>query len=160
MTYPHRSPSARAVAGRAFFSCLMLAGVLAGAVPAQAQEEGVLVSGPWMRFIMPSRPAAGYFTLSNHTAQPRTLVGADSPACGRLMLHRSLTSNGVDRMTMMQDIDVPAHGKVVFSPGGYHLMCVSPSAAMIPGHSVPVTLHFKDGGAVMASFPVRGVTGK
>lgn len=76
------------------------------------------------------------------------------------MLHRSLTSNGVDRMTMMQDIDVPAHGKVVFSPGGYHLMCVSPSAAMIPGHSVPVTLHFKDGGAVMASFPVRGVTGK
>ncbi len=109
---------------------------------------------------MPSRPAAGYFTLSNQTAQPRTLVGADSPACGMLMLHRSLTDNGVDRMTMLQDIEVPAQGQVVFAPGGYHLMSVSPSAAMIPGHSVPVTLRFKDGGAVTASFPVRGVTGK
>lgn len=113
-----------------------------------------------MRFIIPSRPAAGYFTLSNQTAQPRTLVGADSPACGMLMLHRSLTDSGVDRMTMVQDIDVPAHGQVVFAPGGYHLMCMSPTPVMVPGHSVSVTLRFKDGGAITASFPVRGATGK
>ena len=61
---------------------------------------------------------------------------------------------------MLKGVDVPAHGDVVFAPGGYHLMCMSPSAAMIPGRSVPVTLRFRNGDEVTASFSVRGVTGK
>jgi copper(I)-binding protein len=31
---------------------------------------------------------------------------------------------------------------------------------MTPGHSVPVTLRFADGGSLTASFPVRNATGK
>ena len=118
------------------------------------------LSAPWFRLVMPSLPAAGYFTLSNSTGAAHTLVGAASPGCGMLMLHRSISENGQERMAMVQSVAVPPHGKVSFTPGGYHLMCMSPSAEMRPGRSVPVTLHFADGGDIDRDFPVRNATGK
>jgi periplasmic copper chaperone A len=132
--------------------------VLAGG--AAAAEQGVTLSQPWMRTIIPSRPAAGYFTLRNHGATARALVGAQSPACGTLMLHRSVNKNGVERMVMEKRIPLGPHGKVVFAPGGFHLMCMAPTKAVRPGNSVPVTLKFADGGTITADFPVRGVGGK
>jgi periplasmic copper chaperone A len=138
---------------------LALAAVAAVDV-ARAADAGVSVRDPWMRFIVPMRPAAGYFTLTNETASSVVLVGAESPACGMLMLHRSEQKNGVDRMLMVDKIPVPAHGTVKFAPGGYHLMCMSPKPQLARGQSVPVTLRFADGSSVTASFPVRGPGGK
>lgn len=135
--------------------CVLLAGALAAGRAASA-EPGIVVSDQWIRFIMASRPAAGYFTLSNPTAQARTLTGASSPACGELMLHRTAHAGGMDKMEMVKDVAVPAHGSVSFAPGGRHLMCMSPSHDMAPGRSVAVTFHFADGGDVTADFPVRG----
>lgn len=139
---------------------LSLAVLIAAAAPATAAEGGLTISHPWIRTIMPSRPAAGYFTLANETAQARFLVGAGSPACGMLMLHRSENRNGQERMVMVKSITVPAHGQLEFAPGGYHLMCMSPSPTVTPGHSVPLTLRFRDGGTITANFPVRGATGQ
>jgi copper(I)-binding protein len=113
-----------------------------------------------MRFILPSRPAAGYFTLRNDTDTAFTLTGAASPDCGTLMLHRTMQQSGQDRMVMAKAVPVPPHGKVVFAPGGYHLMCMSPAAALRPGRTVPVTLSFADGSTVTARFAVRGATGR
>jgi len=75
------------------------------------------------------------------------------------MLHRSLNDNGQERMEMVDSVAVPAHGQVTFEPGGYHLMCMSPTADVARGRSVSVTLRFKDGSSLVASFPVRGATG-
>jgi copper(I)-binding protein len=145
----------------------LLLGALVGALTlgslgaaAHAAEQGLVISDPWMRSVVPSRPAAGYFILSNDTSKPHTLVGAASPACGMLMLHESVHQGGEDRMMMVQSVLVPAHRKIKFAPGDYHLMCTSPSQAVRPGQSVPVTLRFADGGTVAASFPVRGANGK
>lgn len=159
------SPPSRAVgpAARPIRRALIMGAfgaVLAAGTAAHGAERGLTVNDPWMRLVVPSRPAAGYFTLSNDTAKAQELVGAASPACGMLMLHRSVQQNGMDRMSMVKSIPVPAHGEVTFAPGGYHLMCMSPSKEMVPGHSVPVTLRFADGNSVTANFPVRGATGK
>jgi hypothetical protein len=75
------------------------------------------------------------------------------------MLHRSVNDNGQERMEMVASVSVPAHGEVKFAPGGYHLMCMSPTAAAARGGSVSVTLRFQDGGSLVAIFPVRGATG-
>lgn len=139
---------------------LAAAALTASAVAQTAVPQGLSLSDPWLRFITPNIPAAGYFTLSNSGAAPQTLVGASSSACGSLMLHQSVTKNGVEQMIMVPKVAVPAHGTLQFAPGGYHLMCMSPAAAMRPGQSVPVTLQFDGGGTLSASFPVRGATGK
>lgn len=130
------------------------------AAPASAAVGSLTVSGAWMRMIIPDRPAAGYFTLTNNGDRARRLVGAQSPACGSLMLHRSESSGGIDRMTMVPSVPVPAHGNIRFAPGGYHLMCMKPAASMVPGHTVPVTLRFGDGETLSADFPVRNAAGK
>ena len=141
--------------------CLgLVAGALAGAMGAVAGEDGLALTDPWFRLVMPSLPAAGYFTLSNSGAAAQSLVGASSPGCGMLMLHRSINDGGKERMVLVQSVAVAPHGKVSFAPGGYHMMCMSPTAALRPGQSVPVTLRFADGGSLTASFPVRNATGK
>ena len=137
-----------------------LAAFLLGGAARAAPPTGITLSDPWFRFITPAIPAAGYFTLSNSTADAQTLVGASSPDCGSLMLHRSVVKNGAEEMVMVPSVLVPAHGKLQFAPGGYHLMCMSPAAAMRPGRSAPVTLRFDGGAALDATFPVRNATGK
>lgn len=110
--------------------------------------------------IVPDRPAAGYFTLKNDGDEARTLTGASSDACGSIMLHQSRTENGIDKMVMTKQVDVPSHGTLTFAPRGYHLMCMSPSPDLKPGGEASVTLHFSDGATVSAPFEVRGAAGR
>jgi len=149
-------PGARPGRNLLFPLCL-LAGVLAGSVQAAAAGQGVTISDQWMRFIIAARPAAGYFTLNNGTDKAVSLVAAASPACGNIMLHRSVQQNGQDMMVMVKNVPVPAHGELKFAPGGYHLMCMKPAKTMKPGASVPVILSFDDGSTIKADFPVRGM---
>jgi copper(I)-binding protein len=140
-------------------ACLAL-GLSATALGAQAAPAGVKLSDPWIRYIIPDRPAAGYFTLTNDSAADHVLTGATSPACGEVMLHQTVHENGVEKMQMVMSVDLPPHGSVKFEPGGYHLMCMSPSSDIKVGAKVSVTLLFKDEGDLTADFPVYGATGK
>jgi len=130
------------------------------ATQAFAGTDGLSLSDGWMRVIIASRPAAGYFTLKNDSSSERKLIGASSPGCGMMMLHRSKTENGVDKMTPVKDVAIPAHGSVRFAPGGYHLMCMQPKATLTPGKSVAVTLSFDNGTSTTADFAVRGATAR
>jgi len=133
---------------------------LLAAAPARAAEPGVSLQGGWMRMLIASRPAGGYFTLRNAGGQDRMLTGASSPACGSVMLHESKHDGGTERMVMVAKVKLPAHGALTFAPGGYHLMCMHPGAAMRVGGTVPVTLRFADGGSVSAPFVVKGALDK
>jgi periplasmic copper chaperone A len=128
--------------------------------PAAATTAGISVSKPWMRFVIRTRPAAGYFTLHNDTGTPITLVGASARACGMTMLHQSRNVNGVEKMLPVKSIAVPAHGTISFAPGGYHIMCMSPGATITVGAKVPITLKFANGETVTAQFAVHGPGGK
>jgi hypothetical protein len=107
-----------------------------------------------MRLVIASRPAAGYFTLTNGTATDKVLVAATSPDCGQLTLHESVHQAGQEQMVNVKQVTVPAHGSVSFAPGGFHLMCMQPAQSSRRGGRVPVTLRFADGGTLAADFPV------
>jgi periplasmic copper chaperone A len=136
-----------------------LCGVLMSAAAAQAAANDISIENGWLRLVVPERPAAGYFKLDNGTDAAIALVAASSSGCGQLMLHQSQTVNGIDTMRSVKGIVIPAHGSVSFTPGGYHLMCMSPAAALAPGASVPVTLKFADGRTVTSNFAVRSTSG-
>jgi copper(I)-binding protein len=142
-------------------ACAGISGIFLLASGLAALAAGsVTVEHPWMRFIIKTRPAAGYFTLRNDGDTAKELTGAASSACGMLMMHQSKQEDGVDKMLPVKSVAVPAHGSVEFAPGGYHLMCMSPTNTMAIGAQVPVTLRFSDGASVTASFPVKGPSGK
>lgn len=155
-TAPHGSWFMRRP-GLAVSTALLLA-ALAGP-RAAATPAAISITHPWMRFLTLKIPAAGYFTLHNNGAQPVVLTGARSPDCGQLMLHRSIVRGTTSSMVTVRSITVPAHGAVAFQPGGYHLMCMSPSTAISPGARVPVTLTFRRMAPLTTNFAVYGAKG-
>ena len=120
----------------------------------------VTIDNPWFRVLPGNLPAGGYFTLHNASQTAVTLTGASSPGCGMLMLHKSSTMNGMASMDDVSSVPVPAGGFVAFAPGGYHLMCMSPTLAMKPGARVPVSLQFADGTRIVSAFAVKNAKGE
>jgi len=145
----------------AVFRIAAVAAVIAAAgAVTRADTAGIEIRNGWIRALPNGLPAGGYFTLYNDTGGPLRLVGASSPACGLLMLHRTETMNGIAQMNDVPAVDVPPHGTLVFAPGGYHLMCMGPTPALAPGNVVPVTLQFSDGARLTARFAVRNAAGR
>jgi copper(I)-binding protein len=119
-----------------------------------AATPAVTVSKPWIRYLLPTLPAAGYMTLHNAGNTVAVLTAAASSGCGTLMLHKSQDDSGMAMMMAMQTIPIPANGSVTFAPGGYHLMCMQPKMKI--GEQVPVTLSFQDGSTLSTTMPVYG----
>ncbi len=132
--------------------------VAIAAMPAQA--AGPTVSNAWFRALPSNLPAAGYFSIKNASTKTMSLTGAASTACGMLMLHKTEQMGGMNHMSMIDSVDVPAGGTISFAPCGYHLMCMNPTAALKAGATVPVTLKFADGTTLKADFAVKSATGK
>src|SRR6516162_5079019 len=99
---------------------ITLCSLLMSATVGQAVASDVSVANGRLRFILPDRPAAGYFDLDNSTDTAVRLVGASSPGCGQLMLHQSRNVNGVETMAAVQSVEVSAYSSISFTPGGYH----------------------------------------
>jgi copper(I)-binding protein len=140
------------------FSAIAALAVLVLSV--SANGAGVSVNNAWFRKLPENLPAAGYFDLHNGGGKIMSLIGASSPACGMLMLHRSVNMGGMERMDDVTAIDVAPGGTVKFAPGGYHLMCMEPKASFETGAQIPVTLEFADGSKLQVKVAVRDANGK
>jgi periplasmic copper chaperone A len=136
---------------------ILLAALLASAPLAHA-ATGLTVTDAWMRALPGGVPAGGYFILHNDGGAAVTLTGAQSPACGMLMLHQSIGGGGMSGMRHISEVKVSPGEKLAFAPGSYHLMCMSPS--LKPGNAAPVTLVFQDGTRLTVNFAVRNAAGK
>ena len=137
------------------YSAILTVFVLA--TPASAAQ--VTISDAWIRALPAKLPAAGYFTLRNTGETAFALTGAQSPACGMLMLHQSTDMGGMGGMQDVESVSVAAGATLKFAPGSYHLMCTEPTPAIKPGAVIPVTLQFSDGTKVTAKFAVKNARG-
>jgi periplasmic copper chaperone A len=133
---------------------------VAGVATPPPMSRQVTIAGAWFRALPARLPAGGYFELRNTGRWPAKLTGAQSPACGMLMLHKSERRSGMETMSDVSAVDIPAGGALNFAPGGYHLMCMDPGPVMKPGASVAVTLKFSDGSITTVKFVVKSATGQ
>jgi copper(I)-binding protein len=118
----------------------------------------VKIEKPWLRATPPGAAVGGgYMTIRNAGAAPDKLVGASSPAAGRVELHVTSEQNGVMKMQPVAGYDVPAKGSFELKPGGAHLMFMELKAPFKEGDRVPVTLKFEKAGEVKVEFPVGGL---
>lgn len=124
------------------------------------QAADVQVSDAWFRYLTPQVPAGGYFTIANSGKTEIAITGVESPACGMLMMHQTMDMGGMSSMQDATRVPVPAGGSVKFAPGGFHLMCMNPTAAMKPGATISVTLKLSDKSEVKTDFTVKNAQGK
>jgi len=128
-----------------------------GTVQGLAGQANLTVENGMLRVVTIHRPAAGFFDLVNNGTQDQTLVGASSPVCKNAMLHQSKLVDGVMKMQPVKEITVTPGTTLSFAPGGYHIMCMHPVAGIKSKKTVPVTLKFKNGTTLQATFKVTGV---
>lgn len=134
---------------------LLVAGLLLAAGVHATEAQHVRASGAWIRVLPGDLPAGAYVTLENTGDQAASLRSARSASYASAMLHQSSSEGGVSRMSMVDDLAIPAHGKVELSPGGYHLMLMKAASPVKVGDKVKVTLTFGDGSTLDTDFVAR-----
>jgi copper(I)-binding protein len=127
------------------------------ALPAWAQ---VSAQNPWTRATPPgAKVGAGFMVLKNAGAADR-VVGASSPAAGRVELHITVREGDVMKMREVQGLDVPAGGTFELKPGGAHLMLMDLKRPIKKGDKVPLTLKLEKGGELKLELTAQEAGGR
>lgn len=135
---------------------LLLLGALLPPNANATQAEHISASHAWIRLLPADLPAGGYVTLDNQDASAATLVSAQSTAYASVMLHQSATDQaGNSSMHMLDQLVIPAHGRVALAPAGYHLMLQQAAHPLKPGDKIDVMLNFADGSHLRVPFLIR-----
>jgi periplasmic copper chaperone A len=139
------------------FLALLSALGLALIASAQAQSNsGIEISHPWARATAGSAAnGAVYLKIINHGAGDDTLTAAATPAAAKAELHATINDNGVMKMRPLAELPVKAGGSAEFKPGGMHIMLLGLKQPLKAGDSFPLTLTFKQAGAVETTVTVR-----
>jgi len=141
------------------FALALALAVSAAPALAQAFKAGdIVIEAPWARATPKgAEVGGGYLTIENKGAAPDRLTGGTADFA-KVEVHQMSSENGVERMRELKDgLAIPAHGKVAFAPGGYHLMFTHLAHPLSKGEVVKVTLNFEHAGSVPVAFPVMGI---
>lgn len=121
-----------------------------------AANPYVTMENAWVREAPPSaRMLAAYMTLKNTGMRECVLVAVDSPDFRHVMLHKSEIVDGMARMIHVDELPIPAQGKLELAPGGYHLMMPAPETPLSEGDRVEFVLTFCDESTLRVQAEVR-----
>ncbi len=113
------------------------------------------VDSAWVREPPPvATPVAVYLDLVNDGPQLRTLVGVSSPHATSVQVHTTELVAGVARMRHLEQVAIPAAGRVGMQPGGMHLMVFGLQQVPRAGDELSLLLEFADGGCLQVRVPV------
>ena len=96
---------------------------------------------------VPGRPAAGYFELMPDASRG-ALLSVTSPQAERVEMHETMSSGTMSSMRPIQRVDVRDDERIIFSPGGRHLMLFGLDPRVRPGGQITLILNFEHGDSV------------
>jgi len=107
--------------------------------------KGITVRGAWIRATDAGENGAVYLVLQNDSTEQDELVKASSDLAVAVEIHESSMVAGTDVMQMSQvsSVALDAGSKVIFEPGGLHVMLVGLKKELKVGDVIELTLHFK-----------------
>ena len=140
--------------------------ILSGCQKEAAQTEATTSAAPDAKpglsvsegkLVMPAvkgNPGAAYFTVANGSDKAVHIAAIDVAGVGMTMIHETKEVDGHSTMDMLMNPEVPAHGSLVFAPGGKHAMVSDLTEAVAPGKTAELTITFDDGDKVSAPLSV------
>jgi periplasmic copper chaperone A len=124
----------------------------------EASNMGITVAHPWVRATPGgSTIGAAYLEIKSEAGIVDRLVGATSPAAGRVEVHTHIKDGDVMRMRKVDVVNVPSGASHVLAPSGDHLMLMELKAPLKEGDLVPLTLTFEKAGAITVEATVEPV---
>lgn len=108
----------------------------------------ITVENAWMRPPPAGRHiSAAYLTIRNDGGAD-LLLSAASPLAKDMQMHISKMQDGVMSMEPEDTVSIPAHGTVIYKPGGRHFMVFGIKGGLKAGDPFPITLQFEKSGAI------------
>ena len=121
---------------------------------AGCQPKAIYVSNGYVRLsAVPKHPAVAYFTLHGGAADA-TLVSVTTEVAIRTELHESMQKGNMASMKPLDHVALPAASKIIFAPGGKHLMLYDMNPTIVPGRTIPLIFTFSDGLRIQYDAPV------
>ncbi|MEU2064654.1 copper chaperone PCu(A)C [Streptomyces sp. NPDC013455] len=141
---------------------VLTAGALAGALAltgCSGSDSGsggaeLSVSSPYMPQPVSADMAAGFLTITNDGGTGDELTSVTSDVAGQVTMHSTVGG----AMAEKSSFAIPAHGRLVFSSGGSHLMFEKLKRAPKQGQTVTVKLTFAKSEPLTVEMPVKSAT--
>ncbi|MBL8579236.1 MAG: copper chaperone PCu(A)C [Mesorhizobium sp.] len=136
----------------------LLAVVIATPVVAQTYSAGAVgIDNTWIQEAPPRAPTlAGFVTFENTGAEDDRLVAIESAAVERVELHKSVVTDGIARMSPMENgLALPAGQTITLGENGTHAMFINPLQRYRDGEEIAATLILEKAGRVDVNFTVR-----
>lgn len=120
--------------------------ILALLLLASCGQQGaseIELSKAWARPTVGQAPGAVYLTIENKGGEDDRLISAATDNAAMAMIHQNEVVNGVARMRMAGDINIPAHEQIEMRPGGTHIMLQGLRAPLKTGDDFDLVLRFR-----------------
>jgi copper(I)-binding protein len=124
----------------------LFAAMLLLAACGQQGAPEIELSGAWARPTIGQVPAAVYVTIDNKRSSPDRLTGASTDRAAMAMVHQNEVVNGVAKMRMAGEINIPAGDRIEMAPGGTHIMLQGLRAPLKTGDDFDLVLRFRESG--------------
>ena len=112
----------------------------------QNGEPDIQLGNAWARPTRGDAPGAVYVAINNKGSADDRLVGAFSDHSAMAMVHQSELVDGVARMRMAGEINIPAGSRIEKVPGGTHVMLEGLRAPLRAGDQFDLVLKFRKSG--------------
>ncbi|HEU4957583.1 MAG TPA: copper chaperone PCu(A)C [Sphingomicrobium sp.] len=112
----------------------------------QGGEPDIDVTDAWARPTRGDAPGAVYVTIENKGGKDDRLIGVMTDHAAMAMVHQTEISNGVARMRMANEINVPAGDSIKMVPGGTHIMLEGLRTPLHTGDTFELVLKFRSSG--------------
>lgn len=110
----------------------------------------------WIRPAPPQAPSmAAYFDFVNSSASDITIVDSSSPQFANSMIHNTVIEDGIASMEHLDEVVIPAGGKVSLAPAAKHMMLMGAKAPLKEGDIVEVNFTADDGATYNFSITIQ-----
>ena len=130
---------------------IAFAALLAGC----SRVPAVRVEDAWIRPVEAGQTTAAYFTLVNDSPDTLVLVGVDVPIAKMSMMHETVKVEGMMTMREKDRFAVAPHAKLLFKPGGNHVMAMDAVVGVAEGDTTGLELRFANGRSLHATAKVH-----
>jgi periplasmic copper chaperone A len=119
-------------------------------------DNNLIVVDPWSRPGNQGGNSAIYFGIDNPTNQPDVLLDTTSDVAVEIEIHLSmLDDQGLMTMEHQETVTIAPRTKLMFQPGGLHVMLINLRRNLEVGDNFPLELNFQEAGKIQIDVVVR-----
>ncbi len=110
---------------------------------AAASEGSVTVTAAWSRATAPgASTAVVYLRLENQSNLTVTVEGVETSMDAKARIHKTVSKEGVMKMTPVKELSLAPGEQVEFKPGGLHVMLMGLTRLLDEGETFTIRVTF------------------